>query len=555
MSLWSSLETGSIRKRLQASIVLLALVPFVVLLVSLQQLQSMSGDAQRIALAGSLRMSAFIVAAQLNSHLANPQTYKLEIVEEELERMEQTLEALQYGDPETGLGPTESAELIARIEEAQHALDLYWSDATNARQLAESGTLDRQRLEEASLDVLGSAYGFLALSNLATRDLTEHAQASVFRLQVFQWSAVALALLITVMTILGVRRYVLRPIPRFLAAFADVSEQRYGVHVHVPGNNEFSRLATAFNGMSDALEGAYHSLVAKQTEILEKNTELERASKLKSQFVSNVSHELRTPLSAVIGYSQLLKRGVYGDVPKPVLEALHGIEESTRGLAALVNDILDLARIDAGRAEIHTESLTLSDVVREAGEVLRPLTVAKGLELRIDAPEDLPVITSDRDKIRRILVNLGANAVKFTREGSVTLRAKPAPRGRVELSVEDTGIGIDASDTETIFEDFVQLEESHTREFAGTGLGLPISRRLARRLGGDIRVESRLGRGSVFTLELPIEAQCEQPSVAPSENGRKAADTGGGQRIAEPGTSTSPVSAPDDSEEVGHDSE
>lgn len=510
MSRWSTLlETGSIRARLQASIVLLALLPFVVLLVSLHQLTSMSNDAQQVALAGSLRMSAFIVAAQLNSHLAQPQKYKLEVVDDELKRMQETLGVLTHGSAEGGTGPVRNPEVAVRISEATHALDLYRSVANETRELVESATLSDERLEEASLDVLGSAYGFLALSNLATRSLEEHARRAVRWLQLFQWISVGLAVLITGLTLWAVRRFVLRPIPTFLAAFSDVSGGRYGVHVQVAGENEFSRLATAFNGMSDALESAYREIVGKQTEILEKNAELERASKLKSQFVSNVSHELRTPLSAVIGYAQLLQRGVYGEVPEAIRKALRGIEDSTRGLTNLVNDILTLAKIDSGRTEIHDQSLALAEVVREAGDIVRPLAVAKGLELRIEAPDDLPSITTDRDKVRRILVNLGANAVKFTRTGSVTLRLARASDAWLEVAVEDTGIGIAESDLEQIFEDFVQLEESDTREHAGTGLGLSISRHLARRLDGDIRVESTPGQGSIFTLCLPVHKRSD----------------------------------------------
>jgi signal transduction histidine kinase len=454
-------------------------------------------------------MSAFIVAAQLNSHLAQPQRYKLEVVDDELRSMQETLEVLTHGSAELGIGPAEDPEVRLRIDEATHALELYRTVANETRELVESATLSEERLEEASLDVLGSAYGFLALSNLATRSLEEHASRAVRRLQAFQWISVGLAVMITTLTLWAVRRFVLRPIPTFLAAFSDVSGGRYGVHVRVAGENEFSRLATAFNGMSDALERAYRELVGKQTEILEKNAELERAGKLKSQFVSNVSHELRTPLSAVIGYAQLLQRGVYGEVPDSIREALRGIEESTRGLTKLVNDILELAKIDSGRAVVHDESLALADVVREAGDILRPLAVAKGLELRVEAPDGVPSITTDRDKVRRILVNLGANAVKFTRRGSVTLRLGQAGDDRLEVAVEDTGIGIAASDLEQIFEDFVQLEESDTREYAGTGLGLSISRHLARRLAGDIRVESTPGRGSIFTLCLPLQKRTD----------------------------------------------
>ncbi len=510
MSRWITLlESGSIRRRLQASIVVLALLPLVVLIVSVQQLQSMSNDARHVALAGTLRMSAFIVAAQLNSHLAHPEPYKLEIVDDELERMRETLDVLARGSEERGIAPARQPAVREKVSEAMHALDLYNRVTDETLAMARSEQLSSERLEEAMLDVLGSAYGFLALSNLTTRSLEEHARASVQRLQIFQGVAVVLALLITALTLWAVRRFVLRPIPTFLDAFSNVSAGRYGVHVQVAGENEFARLADAFNGMSDALENAYRELVRRQTEILEKNSELERAAKIKSQFVSNVSHELRTPLSAVIGSSKLLQRGVYGEVPQSIRDALQGIEESTRGLTNLVNDILELAKIESGRSAVHDERLNPADVVREAGEILRPLAAAKGLELRIQVPETSREIMTDRDKLRRILVNLGANAVKFTRRGSVALCLRTGDPSHLEIDVADTGIGIAASDLEQIFEDFVQLEESDTREHAGTGLGLPISRDLARLLGGDIHVESAPGQGSTFTVFLPWQRSAQ----------------------------------------------
>jgi signal transduction histidine kinase len=536
MSRWKQLlETGSIRLRLQAAVLLLAALPTLVLLTSFYQLDRMSSDARHIALAGGLRTSAFIVAAQLNSHLANPADYKWEIVQEELRRMEEALTALEQGSRSLNVAPVTHAEVKVRIAEARHAMGLYRQVTADVHAHLASRQLPPERLEAISQEVLGSAYGFLALSNLATQSLETHARAAVGRLQLFQGIAVAVAFLITLLTVWAIRRFVLGPIPSFFAAFSDVQEGRYGAHVAVQGENEFAHLARAFNSMSESLEQAHRDLVFKQTEILEKNTELERASRLKSQFVSNMSHELRTPLNAIMGYTRLLSRGVYGEIPEKMQEPLHGIDETSKSLLQLINDILDVAKIEAGRMDLYVETMRIEEVVREVGEILRPLAIAKGLELTVDADASVQNVTSDRDKIRRILVNLGANAVKFTRRGRVALRLLPEVEGSFAVEITDSGIGIAPGNLDAIFEDFRQLEDSHTREHEGTGLGLAISRRLARHLGGDIEVSSVLGQGSTFTLRLPLFVRVDgdagspalQPASESSEAGPAGPDSGG----------------------------
>ena len=504
MPRWRLLETGSIRRRLLTAIVLLAALPTLVLLVSLYQQGRIGNDTRQVALAGSLRMRAFIVAAQLNSHLANPKPYKWEIVQDELQAMQETLEALEYGSSTFDVKPVRPPELKQRIAEAHHAMELYRQATRDAEASLARAERDPAQLEEVSQEVLGSAYGFLALSERVSQSLEAETRRAVQQLQLFQGIAVAVAVLVTLLTMWAVRRFILRPIPSFFGAFADVRAGRYGVRVEVPGENEFTELAHAFNTMSEALEAAHRTLLFQQTEILEKNRELERASRLKSQFVSNMSHELRTPLNAIIGYTQLLKRGVYGEIPNRMQEALHGIDETSRNLLRLINDILDVAKIEAGRMDLVVETLRIEEVVREVGDLLRPLAIGKGLELEVDTGAEVPNVTTDRDKVRRILVNLGANAVKFTRRGKVSVRLLPAPEGCVRIQVEDTGIGIAPENFEVIFEDFRQLDGSAAREHEGTGLGLAISRRMARHLGGDIRVESALGRGSTFTLTLPL---------------------------------------------------
>jgi signal transduction histidine kinase len=498
------LERGPIRTRLMAALVLLALLPILLLAVSLAWTGRMTGDARRIEVAGGLRMSGFIIAAQLNSHIAHPAPYKQDIVEDELARMDEILHWLE-GGPDAERDP----EAMQRVVEARHALRLYREVTGHVFERVRRGFASPREREDSSQEVLGSAYGLLALTNRLAQGIATQSSQALQRLRMLQAIAVAVALAITMVTLWAVDRHILQPIPSLLAAFGAVRAGRYGTTVAVRSEDEFGHLAHAFNAMSAELESVHHALVLQQSEILEKNAALERAAKLKSQFIANMSHELRTPLNAIIGYTKLLRDGVYGEFPAAARQPLAGIDETSATLLSLINDILDVARIEAGRMDLHLETLRVEDVVRQVAEMVRPLALAKGLELVIDDTAALPNVTTDRDKLRRILLNLAGNAIKFTRHGRVEIvilppAASPGVPAEFEIAVRDTGIGIPAADLNAIFEDFRQVDGSSTREHGGTGLGLAISRRLARHLGGDIRVESRLGAGSTFTLRLPV---------------------------------------------------
>jgi signal transduction histidine kinase/PAS domain-containing protein len=244
--------------------------------------------------------------------------------------------------------------------------------------------------------------------------------------------------------------------------------------------------------------------IAQQNELLRRQAiELEQASALKSQFLANMSHEFRTPLNAMLGYTSMLLQGVAGEVEAPVKRQLGRIESNGRHLLTIINEILDISRIEAGRMPLQLSTFKLPDLVNEVKAELEPIIMRSKLTLTIDLEKDLRPITTDRQKVKQILLNLLSNALKFTHDGRVTISAKRLADRTIALSVIDTGIGIAAADQEKIFEDFRQLDNSPTRAYGGTGLGLSICRRLAQMLNGRIAVESHVGKGSVFTLTLP----------------------------------------------------
>jgi len=270
---------------------------------------------------------------------------------------------------------------------------------------------------------------------------------------------------------------------------------------------ENERLYEALKRLNSELEQrireATADLAEQNARLQWQSQEVERANKLKSEFLASMSHELRTPINALIGYSALLLDGVLGDVNPKQRDALKRGRAAAEHLLALINDILDLAKIEAGKMPLHLDDVPLNEVMLEVTQQIEPMVRKKQLDFVIDVSGDCPVIHTDRTKVKQVLLNLLSNAVKFTNRGRVSVEARCAPGG-VRIDVVDTGIGIRQSDLQAIWEDFRQVDQSRTREFGGTGLGLSITRKLLERLGGSVTVHSTYGEGSTFSVYLPL---------------------------------------------------
>jgi signal transduction histidine kinase len=279
-------------------------------------------------------------------------------------------------------------------------------------------------------------------------------------------------------------------------------------------------------GIGLLLERREASRIADRSSELEHlSAELLRANRAKSEFLANVSHELRTPLNAIVGFVDLLRDGVYGPLNSRQAGPVERIEASANHLRHLVDQVLDLAKIAAGRLEVHPEPLELRPFVFDVASEVEPLMTEKGLSFSLAVGASLPRVRTDPTHLRQILINLLGNAVKFTNDGGISIRGKLIKRNQpngnadllgtgsssetawIALQVADSGIGIPEKDRERIFDEFEQVNAGPRGDSIrrGTGLGLSISRRLARLLGGDISVESELGRGSIFTVWLPVD--------------------------------------------------
>jgi signal transduction histidine kinase len=277
----------------------------------------------------------------------------------------------------------------------------------------------------------------------------------------------------------------------------------FGGSITVPNRDEFGALAGSMNEMSRELASLYESQRAAARQLQTLNAELERASKAKSDFLASMSHELRTPMNAILGFTEMILDEVYGEVPADVQERVRDIQTCGRQLLRLINDVLDLSKIEAGRMELSPAAYLVPDVVATVRASLASLAMEKGLEFLATVADDLPTAFGDSKRITQCLINLAGNALKFTRHGRVEIRVER--QGETLLyRVSDTGIGIPRDQIDHIFSEFRQADPTIAKEFGGTGLGLSITKKFVELHGGRIWVESEPGRGSTFFFTVPL---------------------------------------------------
>ena len=241
-------------------------------------------------------------------------------------------------------------------------------------------------------------------------------------------------------------------------------------------------------------------------EIQEKSRQLAVASQHKTQFLANMSHELRTPLNAILGYTELIIDGTYGETPEKMQTALKRIESNGKHLLGLINDVLDLSKIEAGQLTLSLTDYSIKEIVHGVYSAVETLATEKKLQFKVEVPPGLPSGHGDERRLTQVLLNLVGNAIKFTDNGEVAIKAS-ADNGAFTVAVRDTGPGISEVDQGKLFQEFQQADSSMTKKKGGTGLGLAISRRIIEMHGGRIWVESHLGRGSTFSFTLPVKTE------------------------------------------------
>jgi len=282
------------------------------------------------------------------------------------------------------------------------------------------------------------------------------------------------------------------PVRRMDVRFNEIAAGDFTAELSVPNRDEFGALAANLNRMNTELARLYH--------------QLEAANRHKSEFLANMSHELRTPLNAILGFSEVLQERMFGELNDKQAEYVHDIFTSGGHLLSLINDILDLSKVEAGKMALELASFDLASTLQGVLTLVRERAMRHGITLGLDIDADLGSIVADERKVRQILLNLLSNAVKFTPDGGrVSLAAK---RGNncVEISVVDTGIGISPQDQALLFEEFRQVGNDSARKHEGTGLGLALAKRFVELHGSTVRVDSAPGKGTTFTFSLPVRA-------------------------------------------------
>ena len=286
----------------------------------------------------------------------------------------------------------------------------------------------------------------------------------------------------------------------------EVAAGNFRGRVRVPNRDEFGLLADRMNHMTEELGRFDREQRRAAAELARLNDQLEQTSKAKSEFLANMSHELRTPMNAILGFTEMLIDGLYGDVPQALKEPLADIQMNGRHLLRLINDVLDLSKIEAGRMELALGEYSVREIVDIAQLSLRSLAAEKGLEFLTDVPDGLPPAYGDSTRLTQCLMNLAGNAIKFTKRGRVEIGVR-LDGDQLTYRVADTGIGIPKEELENVFKEFRQVDATVTREFGGTGLGLSITKKFVEMHGGRIWAESELRKGSTFIFTIPLRVK------------------------------------------------
>ena len=410
---------------------------------------------------------------------------------------EQRTQLLEHADPlleEVSIAGERSMDFIAPIlcEEASTPDEVLLGSLGTG--LSESG------------DGVHRIVGFVRLG-LSLRSVEAHVM-TLFKV----WGVLAAVFLVAAtLAIYAFSERITRPIKRLTEQARKVASGSLDEKIPVTSRDEIGQLATAFNEMGTELKrniGEKERLLAHLRDVnrtLEERTaQLEVADRHKSQFLANMSHELRTPLNAIIGFSEVLLEKVFGRMNEKQEEYLTDIFTSGRHLLQLINEILDLAKIEAGRVELELSEFELPLALEDAAVLLRGRAQRHAVEFSVELDQRLGTVTADQRKLKQILINLLSNAIKFTPDGGkIALRAALVD-GLAEISVADTGAGIAPEDQARIFQEFIQVGGDYTRKAEGTGLGLTLAQKFVEMHGGRIWVESELGRGSKFTFTIPI---------------------------------------------------
>jgi len=317
------------------------------------------------------------------------------------------------------------------------------------------------------------------------------------------------------------QRVILSPIRQLRALANNVAEGNLDIRSSIKTGDEYEKLSNAFNNMLDGLQAAQEKLRQaniqlddKIVELSERNIELFKANKIKGEFLANISHEFRTPLNAILGFAEILREKPDTLKKDKGRRYTENIITAGKRLLNMINDLLDLAKTEAGKMQLHIEKTSVSELCRALVASFSEMTRKKKIKVKLLLDEKIPGLSTDTGKVQQILYNFFSNAVKFTEQGGrIEIQAQMVDDKTVRIAVTDTGCGIAESDRQKMFEKFRQVDGSITRETTGSGLGLAISKELAAMLAGSVGMESELGKGSIFWLDIPVTLTKEEQTA------------------------------------------
>ena len=400
----------------------------------------------------------------------------------------------------------EEVELIQRIRVAQGEALTTVADIANL--IRDGKVEDAMRLQQSKqYPLYGRIEGFVTQLVERERNKMDQLRASVAAANrnTLILMAISAATLMLVALLLGfiISWSFILPVQKAHGFLSEVAKGNFAATINVPNRDEFGALAAHMNHMSQELHRLYESQHQASQELQRLNEQLQQASKAKSNFLANMSHELRTPMNAILGFVEMMLDEIYGEVPPHLREPLTDVQTNGKHLLRLINDVLDLSKIEAGRMELVLAEYSVQDIVETVRTSLQSLALEKGLDFVAAVKDDIPLALGDGKRIAQCLMNLVGNAMKFSKHGRVSVWVEQQGENLL-YRVSDTGIGIPKEELENIFGEFQQVDTAITREFSGTGLGLNITKKFVEMHGGRIWVESELGKGSTFFFAIPL---------------------------------------------------
>jgi signal transduction histidine kinase len=500
---------ASVHSKLLGAFLLIALLLIAMGALSLQTISSVARQSrlldearERVDASRQIEQGLGLQMNSTRNALLLRDDATIEGILREKNRFDDTLARLE------GAAPPGERETIQRIRAVQ---------ARVLATVAQVGRLIREgKLDDAMTLHLGEGYPlYREITTLVTRvvqveetgmgRLRENVKATNRRAVLLMGGFAAASIVLALLLGFVISWSFILPVREAEAFLGEIARGNFSATIDVPNRDELGALARRMNEMSRELHALYEDQRRAAHQLRALNVELERASKAKSDFLASMSHELRTPMNAILGFTEMILDDVYGDVPAEIREPVADIHTCGKQLLRLINDVLDLSKIEAGRMELALGEFSVEDLVNSVRSSLRSLAVEKGLDFITTVPPDLPLCLGDAKRITQCLMNLAGNALKFTRDGRVEIRVEQQD-ATLLFGVSDTGIGIPPDQIEHIFEEFRQADVAIAREFGGTGLGLPITKRFVEMHGGRIWVESEAGKGSTFFFSIPVRA-------------------------------------------------